>query len=443
MKRLYPASLLALLAMLGCTRAAAASEPTAWEPAAMVHGTPYHKVEELRSFYKLTTGSKSSTKGAYAMSNADVAIELGPGARDLRIGGLQLMLSCPLQKDASGNWLISREDWVSLIDPILRPTYIAGRETVSTVVIDPGHGGHDTGTTTPQLKEAEVTLQVARKLKAELEKLGYKVLLTRGEDMFLSDQQRVEIANSAGAGAIFLSLHVNSGRSDFQGSGIYTLAPGTDARPGHTRQADHAALAYALQSAMVARAGAADAGCKRAHFSLLSTITCPAAWVELGYATHAQEGAALASPAYQDTLAQALAQGVAAYARVADPAARIPTQEPPPAPAKQASTATKSQAAGASSGSSTARTPARQPQRSSSTGTTTNTRKQTSSTPSRSTTAGKAQSTGTKQPQSTAGKAQSSGTKQPQSTATKTQSTKPQSSSPRRQQPPASGRTRR
>ena len=433
MKRLTSASLLALLALLGPARIAAADAPvTPWEPAAVVEGTPYHKLEELRSFYKLTPNSKSASKAAYTMGNADVTLELGPGTRELRIGGIALALSHPLQKDATGGWLISREDWLCLIDPILRPTYIAGREAVQTVVIDPGHGGHDEGETTPQLREAELTLQVALKLKAELEKLGYKVKLTREENLFVSNRQRVECANSAGAGAIFLSLHVNSGRSDFRGSAIYTLAPGTDARPGHARQAAHAALGYALQSALIARAGTVDAGCRRAHFSLLSSVTCPAVWVELGYTTHAQEGAILATPAYQETLAQALAQGVATYARVADPTAKIPVQalpqrtpvkQPVSTPAKPTTTKQTPPTTASSSGSSASRSTSTQSSRQ----TTRNTSSPRNKQQSTSTTRSSSNS-------SSAGSAKNTG-------STKSQSSS--SSNTRRQQPAATGRTRR
>lgn len=301
-----------------------------WEPSTMVDGEPYHSVDELRSFYKLSTGIKSTRKGAYAIGNSDVSVELGSGAREMRIGGILVELVHPMHKTPAGEWLISREDWIASIDPILRPTYIQDRQTVQTVVIDAGHGGHDTGEVSGQLNEAEIALQMARKLQTALEKMGYKTILTRTEGKFLSDQQRVELANAAGPNAIFLSLHINGGRSDFRGSSVYTLAPGQDNRPGHVRQSAHAALAYALQSAMVSRAGTADAGCKRAHYSLLSSITCPAAWIELGYATHSQEGISLTNAAYQDTLAQALAQGVATYAAVANPAAKIPVQTPPP-----------------------------------------------------------------------------------------------------------------
>lgn len=317
------------------------AQESAWSGGAVIDGVAYQSAEELRSFYKLATGVKSSQKGAYSLGNADMNLELGPGLREMRISGIALELSHPLRKDAAGNILLSREDWVKWIDPIMRPTYIPDRQVIRTVVIDPAHGGHDTGTNSPYVKEPEAALQIAQKLQAELEKLGYKVILTRTGDYYLSDQLRIDVANGAEQ-AIFVSLHLNGGRPEAQGAEVYTLPPaepGESPRPGNAKDSQHAALAYALQSALVSSAGAKDGGCHRAHFSLLSSITCPAVWVELGYATHAQEGPALASPAYQARLAQALAQGIAIFAKVADPTTKIAVQQPPPrVPTKPATT---------------------------------------------------------------------------------------------------------
>lgn len=332
----HPCTILAALLLccgVLCHTSARAEEP-AWEPAATIEGVPYQRVEELRSFYKLTP-TQPSAKGATAMSLGSMRLELGPGKREMRLGGLQQELFHPLQHDASGQLLISRKDWTSRIDPILRPTYIDGREVVRRVVIDPGHGGHDPGVTAGSMREADFTLQVAQRLRDELEKQGCRVILTRTADYSVSDQQRVDIANAEGA-SLFVSLHVNTGRSDLRGVRVYTVAPpapGASPLPTHARSGSHAALAYALQSALVYTAGAADAGCHSAHYTLLSSVTAPAAWVELGYATHEAEGPALASPAYRDTLAQALAQGILTYIKVANPATSIPIQAAPPKPA--------------------------------------------------------------------------------------------------------------
>ncbi len=85
---------------------------------------------------------------------------------------------------------------------------------IGRIVLDPGHGGHDTGTIGPGgLLEKDVVLQVARQLKNLIEdKLGAEVVLTRESDTFVSLEERTAIANQARAD-LFLSIHANASRS--------------------------------------------------------------------------------------------------------------------------------------------------------------------------------------------------------------------------------------
>ena len=93
------------------------------------------------------------------------------------------------------------------------------------VVLDPGHGGIDPGAQRDGLNEADLMLQFARELKEVLTRSGgFKVVLTRDEDIFVPLERRVSIARSAGA-HVFLSLHADS-LSDGRASGatVYTLS---------------------------------------------------------------------------------------------------------------------------------------------------------------------------------------------------------------------------
>ncbi|MGN0836056.1 MAG: N-acetylmuramoyl-L-alanine amidase [Akkermansia sp.] len=300
----------------------------------------YVPLEELRSFYKLLPLS-GQKPGVTAAGNGELSLVFGPDPRDVQLGGICCRLSRPVRQDAARGLLVSETDAVKLIDPVLRPTYVANRRLVKTVVLDPAHGGHDTGTVTPYAREADVALVVATMLQQELTKRGYHVVLTRRENRYLSDQQRVDAANGA-LNPLLVSLHLNSGRSDVSGAETYTMTPagpGESPLPGNEFDAANAALAVALQSALVRGAGARDGGCRRARYSLLSSLRCPAAMVELGYATHAEEGARLSSDEYQRQLALALADGIERFAAVMNPetclrAAEKPAAEPPPAPAK-------------------------------------------------------------------------------------------------------------
>ena len=328
---------------------AAPASPTAEAPTVgtwhvrVVDGIEYVPLEDLRSFYKLMPLQPKGRKvaGQRLVGNGEVELRFGPAPREVFIQERLCILTHPVQEDASGDLLVSKLDVVQLIEPVLRPTYIQNRSAVRTVVIDPGHGGHDTGTVTPYAREADVTLVVATKLGAELKKRGYEVCFTQEQNQYQSAQARVDKANAAPA-AIFVSLHLNSGRSDVKGAQTYTLAPqakNEKPMPGHEFSQSSMALALALQSSLVEKAGAEDGGCRRAHYSPLNSLRCPGVMVELGYATNPEEGTRLSTEEYQLKLVEALAIGIDSYARVMNPATvmqvqKAPVVEPPPAPVK-------------------------------------------------------------------------------------------------------------
>lgn len=308
-----------------------------------VDGAEYLPLEDIRSFYKLMPLQPKGRRvaGQRLVGNGEVELRFGPAPRELRIQDRLCMLSLPVVEDASGDLLVSRQDVLQIIEPVLRPTYIANRRAVRTVVIDPGHGGHDTGTVSSYAREADVVLAVAKRLGTELKKRGYEVCYTREENAYISPQGRVDKANAAPL-AIYLSLHLNSGRSDMKGAQVYTVAPaGKDDKPlpGHEYSQASMALAVALQSALVEKAEMADAGCRRAFYSPMNSLRCPAAMVELGFATNPEEGTRLSTEETQMKLATALAEGVESFARVMNPATvlqvqKAPVVEPPAPPAK-------------------------------------------------------------------------------------------------------------
>ncbi|MBR1982718.1 MAG: N-acetylmuramoyl-L-alanine amidase [Akkermansia sp.] len=319
-----------------------------------VDGVEYLPLEDLRSFYKLMSLQPKGRRvaGQRIVGNGELELRFGPEPRELRIQNMLFLLTHPVQEDASGDLLVSKLDVLSVIEPVLRPTYIANRSALRTVVIDPGHGGHDVGTVSPFAREADVTLLVAKKLGAELTKRGYEVSYTQNQNQYLSPQARVDKANAAPA-AILLSLHLNSGRSDMKGVQTYTIAPadkGDKILPGHPYVPASTALAMALQSSLVQHTEAEDGGCRRARYSPLNSVTCPAVTVEMGFATHPEEGARLSSDEYQMKLADALADGVDAFARVMNPATvlqvqKAPEVEPPAEPVKVAPAPAKKEAA--------------------------------------------------------------------------------------------------
>lgn len=99
-----------------------------------------------------------------------------------------------------------------------------------TIVLDPGHGGHDSGACENGAKEKDINLAVAKKLRSMIEKnlKDVKVVMTRDTDKYLTLQQRADVANEA-KGDLFMSIHVNSvdkkskGRQAVNGSSVYVL----------------------------------------------------------------------------------------------------------------------------------------------------------------------------------------------------------------------------
>ena len=195
-----------------------------------------------------------------------------------------------------------------------------------TIVIDPGHGGHDQGAISESgLMEKDVTLDLAQRLGALLEKrLGAKVVYTRTTDDFVSLPDRVTLANNSGAD-FMISIHGNS--SSFRSvRGLETyyfkntqeaLALAADAT--RTAQPDgdpDAARSFAADVHRALLRGLDDGatknrGLKSAPFVVLRDAHMPAVLAEVAFISSRKDAKRLESSAYRDKVAKALYQGIA------------------------------------------------------------------------------------------------------------------------------------
>jgi N-acetylmuramoyl-L-alanine amidase len=207
-----------------------------------------------------------------------------------------------------------------------------------TVVLDPGHGGDELGTQGAKgTLEKEITLSVARRLRTLIEsRLGLKVFLTRDDDRTMSLDERSAFANNHHAD-VFLSIHANSAvRPSLRGAEVYYLTverADEEARKradqtsttlpalgGGTRTIDlilwetaqaryleqSASLAGFVEQALAGRVEMSPRAVQQAPFRVLVGANMPAALVEIGYLTNAEQETQLTTPAYQDQIAQAL-----------------------------------------------------------------------------------------------------------------------------------------
>lgn len=193
---------------------------------------------------------------------------------------------------------------------------------VRVVVIDPGHGGSDPGiVTTSGVAEKEITLAIAQYLRRRLqdEDESLRVILTRDDDRFLSNEDRTGIANSNRAD-LFISLHGNGwfhggergfSVGTFSGDGAH--APSEFARwgePDPGLQSEMSAFAETLLEALGESVPLPNRGARSAGYAVLAGATMPAVLVECGFLTNREDAGQLVDSDFQETVASALAQGV-------------------------------------------------------------------------------------------------------------------------------------
>ena len=175
---------------------------------------------------------------------------------------------------------------------------LAGR----TVVLDPGHGGDETGTVAHGLTESEVMLDLARRIEGRLSAIGVTVLFTRSGTTGPDELSRATMANESGAD-IMLSLHCDS-TDQPQASGASTFFYGQERFGAWSAVGER--LADLIQREVVSRTGLADCRSHARAWVLLQRTQMPAVRIEPGYLSHPEDAARLADPAFRDTLAEAI-----------------------------------------------------------------------------------------------------------------------------------------
>jgi N-acetylmuramoyl-L-alanine amidase len=214
------------------------------------------------------------------------------------------------------------------------------------IVIDPGHGGKDPGTSSPRgLKEKDIVLKVARKVAGKLKaSLGCEVVLTRDSDIFIPLEERTAIANSK-EGDLFLSIHVNAApQSTVHGIETYVLdlasnkdamrlaalENATSARQlsdlqsilvdllNNSKLHESVKLAEQVQEEMVSGLGRKyshinDLGVKKAPFIVLIGAQMPAILTEIAFLSNPVEEKRLKSDQYLNQVADHISSGISQY----------------------------------------------------------------------------------------------------------------------------------
>jgi len=223
-----------------------------------------------------------------------------------------------------GEAMIGQKDFLLLIDPILRYRALK-KHNVRTVVIDAGHGGVDHGASGKECKEKDIVLSMARKLRWLLNKNGYNVVMTRDSDVKIPLEKRPVVSNNK-SGDIFISLHCNAAGSSVKGIETYCLTPSGSAStkdvkpsgvtfPSNANDKNNLRLAFEIHRSLIYKTKAVDRGIRHARFVVLKTAKAPGVLIEAGYLSNIGEEKKLRTDAYQNTVVNAIYEGIVRYHR--------------------------------------------------------------------------------------------------------------------------------
>lgn len=220
---------------------------------------------------------------------------------------------------------------------------------IDVIVIDPGHGGKDPGAVSKRgTKEKDIVLSIAKKVASKLRKKGFKVILTRDRDVFITLGERARIANRSKCD-LFVSIHANYSKGKrahgietyflseartkwersvaaFENSVIkYELKDKVDeknilkwilgdmAQNEFLRESQD--LAAFVQESIVKKTKSLDRGVKQAGFYVLRGVYAPSILIETGFITNPKEEKKLKSKRYQNRLADGIVAGILKYKR--------------------------------------------------------------------------------------------------------------------------------
>jgi N-acetylmuramoyl-L-alanine amidase len=178
---------------------------------------------------------------------------------------------------------------------------LAQAKSFRTVVIDPGHGGHDKGGQWGLVYEKHLALDTSARLENELKRRGFRTVMTRRSDYFISLPERVRITKKY-SNAIFVSIHYNyTWKQDV--AGLETF---------YTSSQSHA-LASHVQNGMLRKVKTNNRGAKFARFYVIRNASCPAILVECGFVSNQRERERMKSAWWRQALAEGIADGIVNY----------------------------------------------------------------------------------------------------------------------------------
>lgn len=354
-RRAVPAALALLAALLAGAsglRAAAPTRPGAPVRVAQlatlrIDGRDYVRATEVAQWLRMRYRWEAADRTLVLFDGVH-RIDFTPNSRfegrEILVDGLAVFLGDPVYL-RSGQLYLSRIDLDHRLVPLVRPSWGGPPPPrPRLIVLDPGHGGDDSGAqnTRVHVMEKTETLDTARRLKRLLEADGYEVVMTRTGDYKLDHDHetdlrlRGEVAVARHAD-LFLSIHFNSVAPDARthGTEVYIFCPAhqrssdswgrheDDSEPNREypepspiNRLDHwnVVFAHAMHRELLRELGTEDRGEKLRHLGVLRGLNCPGILVESAFLSNDAEAMRVATPAFRERVAEGLLAGIRAYA---------------------------------------------------------------------------------------------------------------------------------
>ena len=215
----------------------------------------------------------------------------------------------------------SNGKWISELSGT--PAFEKGKYT-KVIFLDPGHGGRDSGAFYYNIAEKDLNMQIYKKLRKELEGLGYTVLTSRESDVYVDFvTERSKMVNKTNSD-MFISIHFNAtsnSASNISGIQTYSYEQNPDYptkinsqwhnHPDRISESNR--LAAAIHSSLLAETGAKNAGLLHSSFAVLRETNKPAVLLELGYMSNFDENQRIRNDAYQNKLVKGIVKGIQQY----------------------------------------------------------------------------------------------------------------------------------
>jgi N-acetylmuramoyl-L-alanine amidase len=263
----------------------------------------------------------------YSVRSPNGVMILEIGSRDATWNGIEIHLGFEPQM-IDGQIYLQGRDLQKNLAPLLCDPPLALPPADPVIVIDPGHGGRNTGTHSvlDGRFEKEFTLDWAKRLAPLLAREGWQVLLTRTNDTYVTNADRVVFANKHHAD-FYISLHFNSLAPDEKPAGIETYCltptgmpstltrgyadPWSENFPNNAFDVQNLQLAVRLQRGLLHATGMEDRGVCRARFiGVLRGQHCPAVLIEAGFLSNPGDARQIETPAFREKLAHAVADAL-------------------------------------------------------------------------------------------------------------------------------------